>query len=70
MRAEPHLWLGRCLDLLGRRQEAVAQYDIAAQIDTPPVSTAAVRHKDKPFKAYQLFNVSPEPIVGAVLAKY
>mgnify|MGYP001179632828 FL=1 len=70
MRAESHLWLGRCLDLLHRRYDALKEYNIAANIDAPPVSTAAARHKDKPFKAYQLFNVSPELIVGTVLAKY
>lgn len=70
MHAEAHLWLGRCLDLLGRRQEALEQYDVAVKLDAPPVSTAAARHKDKLFKAYQLFNVSPELIVGTVLAKY
>lgn len=70
MRAESHVWVGRCLDLLGRRPEALEQYDIAAKLDAPPVSSAALRHKEKSFRAIHLFNVSPELIVGTALAKF
>jgi len=70
MRAESHVWVGRCLDLLGRHGEALSHYDIAARLDAPPVSTAAARHRSKPFRAYQLFSVSPELIVATALAKY
>ncbi len=70
MRAEAHVWAGRCLDLLGRRDEALKHYDTAAGLDAPPVSAAAERHRNKPFRAYQLFNVSPEFIVGTALAKF
>lgn len=70
MRAESYVWVGRCLDLMGRRTEAIAQYETAAKIDAPPVSSAAKRHRDKPFRPRHLFNVSPEFIVGTGLAKY
>jgi len=70
MRAEAHVWAGRCLDLLGRRDEALKQYDTAVVLEAPPVSNAARRHKDKPFKAWQLLNISPEFIVGTALAKF
>ena len=70
MRAESHVWAGRCLDLMGRRAEALVQYEIAAGLDAPPVSGAAKRHLKKPFKTLQLFNVTPELIIGTGLAKY
>lgn len=70
MRAESHLWAGRCLDLLRRRSEALVQYGIAEKVNAPPVSSAATRHKDKPFRPRHLFNVSPEFILGYALAKY
>jgi len=43
MRAEARVWAGRCLDLMGRRAQAIAQYEAAARLDAPPVSTAAAR---------------------------
>lgn len=70
MRAEAHVWAGRCLDLMGRRTEAVAHYETAAALNAPPVSAAAARHRDKPFKASELINITPEPIIGTGLAKY
>ncbi len=70
MHAEAHVWAGRCLDLLGRRDAALKHYDTAAGLNAPPVSQAAERHKNKAFRAYQLLNVSPELIVGTALAKY
>lgn len=70
MRAEAHVWAGRCLDLLGRRDEALKHYDTAAGLDAPPVSKAAERHRHKPFKAWQLLNIAPEFIVGTALAKF
>jgi hypothetical protein len=69
-RAEAHVWAGRCLDLMGRRDEAIAQYALAATLDAPPVSTAAQRHQKKPFRARQLFDVAPEFVTGTALAKY
>ncbi len=69
-RAEAHVWAGRCLDLMGRRAEAVSRYEIAAKLDAPPVSTAAERHRRKPFNARGLFHVAPELIVGTAIAKY
>jgi hypothetical protein len=70
MRAESHVWLGRCLDLMGRRAEAIAQYEAAANLDAPPVSAAAQRHRSKPFARKDLVYVAPEFIVGTGLAKY
>ena len=70
MRAESHVWLGRCLDLMGSRAEAVAEYAKAAALDAPPVSTAAARHRRKPFRPRHLFHVSPEFVVGTGIAKY
>lgn len=70
MRAESHVWLGRCLDLLGRRAEAIAQYDIAEKLDAPPVSGAAGRSRAKPFRRRDLSGVSPEFIVATAMAKY
>jgi hypothetical protein len=70
MRAESHVWAGRCLDLMGRRAQAIAQYEAAARLDAPPVSTAAARHRKKPFRRKDLFYVAPEFIVATGLAKY
>ena len=70
MRAESHVWAGRCLDLMGRRADAVAQYEAAARLDAPPVSAAAARHRNKPFRSKHLFLVAPEFVVGTGLAKY
>jgi len=70
MRAEAHVWAGRCLDLLGRRAEAVAQYAAAERLNAPPVSGAAARHCRKPFRRRHLIQVTPEFILGTGLAKY
>ena len=70
MRAESHVWAGRCLDCMGRRAEAVAQYEKAAALDAPPVSTAAAKHVHKPFKKGELFNVSAEFITATGMARY
>lgn len=70
MRAEARVWAGRCLDLMGRRAEALAHYGAAAELNAPPVSAAAARHRDKPFTTRQLFDVMPEFMVGTALAKY
>ena len=69
-RAESHMWLGRCLDLMGRRAEARTRYEAAAVLDAPPVSAAARRHLLAPFRARHLFTVTPDFIVGTGLAKY
>ncbi|HPO15138.1 MAG TPA: C45 family autoproteolytic acyltransferase/hydrolase [Candidatus Hydrogenedentes bacterium] len=70
MRAEAHVWAARCLDLLGRRDEAAEHYKIAAAIDAPPVSNAAKRHLTKAFRRRELMHVAPEFIIGTGLAKY
>jgi len=70
LRAEAQVWAGRCLDLMGRRAESVSYYTVAAAFDAPPVSTAAARHLEKPFTTRQLFDVTPEFMVGNALAKY
>ncbi|HPQ67621.1 MAG TPA: hypothetical protein PKW95_00745 [bacterium] len=70
MEAEAHIWVGRCLDLLERRDEAKDHYRRAADMALSPVSDAAQRHLKKPFTSRQLFNVSPEFIVGTALSQY
>ncbi len=70
MRAEAHVWAGRCLDLMGRRAEAVMQYNAAVALNAPPVSAAAKRHCGKPFRQRSLFHVAPDFLVGTGLAKY
>jgi len=70
MEAEAHIWVGRCLDLLRRSDEAQEYYRHAAAMAYSPVSEAARRHLKKPFTARQLFNVSPEFIVGTALSQY
>ncbi|MFC2171143.1 C45 family autoproteolytic acyltransferase/hydrolase [Acidobacteriota bacterium] len=70
MKAEALLWLGRCLDLNGMRNEALEKYRQASEIDVFPVSGAAKKHLNRPFKRKGLAKVSPEFMVGTVLAKY
>lgn len=70
MKAESELWLGRSLDLAGRRDDAVAHYRAAAQMGEEPVSSAAGKNINSPFRAGLLKDVSPEFVVGTVLAKY
>ncbi len=70
MRAEAHVWAGRCLDLMRRRAEAVAQYKAAEGLNAPPVSGAAARHCTEPFRRRELFHVMPEFMLGTGLAKY
>ncbi|NLH47479.1 MAG: hypothetical protein GX444_02635 [Myxococcales bacterium] len=70
MKAEAYVWVGRCLDLLERREEAKVQYTLAANLNAPPVSDGARRHLKRPFKPRQLFDVSPEFIVGTALSRY
>ncbi len=70
MKAESELWLGRCLDLAGQRGKAVDHYRVAAQLDAQPVSAAAGKNINSPFRASQLKDVAPEFVVGTVLAKY
>jgi hypothetical protein len=55
---------------MGRRVEAIAQYEAGAKLDAPPVSTAAARHCKKPFRRKDLLYVAPEFIVATGLAKY
>jgi hypothetical protein len=70
MKAEAFLWLGRCLDLVGRRNEAAERYRQASEIDAFPVCDAAKKHLNAPFKRKDLAKVSPEFVVGTVIAKY
>ncbi|MCC6145337.1 MAG: hypothetical protein IT368_16145 [Candidatus Hydrogenedentes bacterium] len=70
MKAEAHLWLGRCHDLMGRRAEALVAYRQAAALNAYPVSGAAARHCTRPFRKRELFDVAPEFIVGTALARY
>jgi len=69
-RAESLVWLGRCLDLLGRHEEAIPHYRAACTIPAPPISEAAKNHVNSPFREKQLFDVSPEFIIETALAKY
>jgi tetratricopeptide (TPR) repeat protein len=70
MRAEAHMWVARCLDLLARRTEALAQYQKVIDLNAAPLSAAARRHLSKPFRKLGLIDVSPEFICGTALAKY
>ena len=70
MKAEALVWVGRCLDLLKRRSEALDHYRQAAALGMAPVSDAARHHLKTPFKPRELFNVAPEFVVGTALAKY
>ena len=70
MHAEAHIWVARCLDLMGRRAEALARYEMAEKLFAPPVSTAAAQHRSRPFTRKDLFYVSPEFLVGTGIAKY
>jgi len=70
VRCESILWVGRCLDLMGRRDESKEQYQQAKALGVPLLSEAARRHLEKPFKRWELLDVSPEFIVGTAIAKY
>ncbi|HOX38918.1 MAG TPA: C45 family autoproteolytic acyltransferase/hydrolase [Candidatus Brocadiia bacterium] len=70
MKAESHVWAGRCLDLIGRREEALGHYEKAAAIKAQSVSAAAVRHMTSPFTRRELSSVSPDFVVATGLAKY
>jgi tetratricopeptide (TPR) repeat protein len=70
MYAESQVWLARCLDLMGRRDEALCHYRRAAMLDTPPVCHAASRHLLHPFKLKHLSQIMPEFIVGTALSKW
>jgi tetratricopeptide (TPR) repeat protein len=70
MQAEAHLWVARCLDLLGRRAEARTAYEKAAALAVDPVSGAARRHLQKPFRTLDLLDVAPEFVCGTAIAKY
>lgn len=69
-RAESQMWVARCLDLMGRRTEAMDQYRLVAALDVPPISPAARRHLRTPFKTLDLLDVAPEFICGTAIAKY
>jgi len=70
MRAESFVWVGRCLDLMGRRSEALEHYRKAAALEAPPVSEAATRHLTKPFRRLDLLEVAPEFVCGTAIARY
>ena len=70
MHAESHIWVGRCLDLMGRRSDAIEAYQKAAALDIAPISPAARRHLTKPFRVWNLIDVAPEFVVGTALARY
>ncbi len=70
MKAEAHVWVGRCLDLLKRREEAMEHYRKAEVLGMAPVSDGARRHLKTSFKPGQLFEISPEFIAGTALARY
>ncbi|NLN93180.1 MAG: hypothetical protein GX130_07735 [Candidatus Hydrogenedens sp.] len=69
-RAEATLWLGRCHDLLGRREEALRCYTRIVEGEKTSMSEAAERNRLRPFKAHQLWQVNPEFVIGTALAKY
>lgn len=69
-RAEAELWLGRCHDLLGQRDEALKCYSAVVEGGVAPLAEAAERNRSRPFKAHQLWQVNPEFVIGTALAKY
>ncbi|HNZ49267.1 MAG TPA: C45 family autoproteolytic acyltransferase/hydrolase [Candidatus Hydrogenedentes bacterium] len=68
--AESLLWVGRCLDLMGRRDEALDYYRQSSALNAQPVCAAAERNMNTAFKAHQMWSVTPEFVIGAALAKY
>ena len=70
MQCEAYLWAGRCLDLMGRRSEAKAQYERANALNVAVLSESACRHLQKPFGRRELLHVSPEFVVGTAIARY
>ncbi len=70
MRAEALIWLGRCLDLMNRRKEALAAYKECVDLQSRPISAAARRHLDRPYRPRELSKITPEFIVGNVFARY
>jgi hypothetical protein len=70
MKAESLLWLARCNDLLGRREQAIHGYRQALDQKDKEISCAAERGVRKPYKKLQLLMVDVEPIIGNPLVKY
>lgn len=70
MRAEAHMWAGRCLDLMRRRGEALTQYKQVVALDEAPLAAAAKRHLKKRFRRMDLLDVAPEFVVGTAIARY
>ena len=70
LKAEALLWVGRCYDLLGMRQEAIDYYQKALEVEDKEISPAAGRHLKRPFSPKELKYVEVEFVTGGTLAKY
>lgn len=70
MKAESLLWLGRCNDLLGRREQAIQIYRKALDLNDMEISCSARRGLSKPYRKLQLLMMDIEPIIGNPIVKY
>ena len=70
MKAESLLWLARCKDLLGRREQAIQIYRQALDQNDKEISCSAQRGVCKPYRKIQLLMMDVEPIIGNPIVKY
>lgn len=70
MKAESLLWLGRCHDLLGRRDDAIRVYREALDQNDMEISCSARRGLSKPYRKLHLLMMDIEPIIGNPIVKY
>jgi hypothetical protein len=70
MKAESLLWLGRCNDLLGRREQAIQIYRKALDENDKEISCSARRGVRKPYRKLQMLMMDIEPIIGNPIVKY
>ena len=70
MKAESLLWLARCNDLLGRRDQAVRLYRESLGLNDPEISRAAERGVKTPYGRKQISKMDVEFIIGNPIVKY
>jgi len=70
MKAESLLWLARCYDLLGRREQAVQLYRESIEQKDPEISRAAEQGVEAPYKRKKLSALDVELIIGNPIVKY
>ncbi len=69
-RAESLLWLARCLDLAGKREQAVQTYKLSADAGDPEITKAAQSGVAGPFNLKHAKHIDIEFIIGNPIAKY